>query len=73
MIEDHTTLVVECFAKLTDFAVKNNESLYIRADDTKPILRAGRNSDDETVRANAERALDNLLRRGHFDLLDVKD
>ena len=38
MIEDHTTLVIECFAKLTDFAVKNDKSLYIRINEAKPIL-----------------------------------
>ena len=73
MVEDHTALVVECFAKLTDFAVKNDESLYIQTDKAKPILQAGLNSDDKTVRANAERARDNLLRRGHFDLLNLED
>ena len=73
MIEDHTMLVVECFAKLTDFAVKNDESLYIRTDEAKPILRAGLDSHDETVRANAERARENLLQCGCFDLLDLED
>ena len=73
MIEDHTTLVIECFAKLTDFAVKNDESLYIRTDEAKPILRVGLSSDDETVQANAERASNNLLQCGCFDLLDLED
>jgi len=73
MIEDHTALVVECFAKLTDFAVKNDESLYIQTDKAKPILRAGLNSDDETVQANAKRARENLLQRGRFDLLNLED
>ena len=73
MIEDHTTLVVECFAKLTDFAVKNNESLYIPTNEAKPILRAGLKSDDETVQENAKRARENLLRCGCFDLLNLED
>ena len=73
MIEDHTSLVVECFAKLTDFAVKNDETIYIQTDKAKPILRAGLNSDDETVQANAKRARENLLQRGRFDLLDMED
>ena len=73
MIEDHTALVVECFAKLTDFAVKNDETIYIQTDKAKPILQAGLNSDDETVRANAKRARENLLQRGRFDLLDKED
>lgn len=73
MVEDHTTLVIECFAKLTDFAVKNDESLYISTNEAKPILRAGLKSDDETVQENAKRARENLLRCGHFDLLNLED
>ena len=73
MIEDHTTLVVECFAKLTDFAVKNDESLYIPTNEAKPILRAGLKSDCDTVLANAKRAHDNLLQCGYFDLLDIEE
>ncbi len=69
MIEDHTALVVECFAKLTDFAVENDP---IPTNKAKPILQAGLNSDDETVRANAERARENLLRCGRFDFLDME-
>ena len=73
MVEDHTTLVIECFAKLTDLAVKNDKSLYIRTDEAKPILRAGLNSDRDTVRANAKRAHENLLQCGYFDLLNLED
>lgn len=64
MVEDHTTLVVECFAKLTDFVFENDGNFYIPTDKAKPILQAGLNSGDDTVRANAERARDNLLRCG---------
>ena len=73
MIEDHTTLVVECFAKLTDFAVKNDESFYIPTNEAKPILRAGLKSDRDTVLANAKRAHDNLLQCGYSDLLDIEE
>ena len=74
MIEDHTALVVECFAKLTDFAVENDGNFYIPipTDKAKPILQAGLNSGDDTVRANAERARENLLRCGRFDFLDME-
>ncbi len=73
MVEDHTALVVECFAKLTDSVVKNDSTIYIRTDKAKPILRAGLNSNDVTVQENAERARENLLRGGRFDLLDEED
>ena len=73
MVEDHTALVVECFAKLTDRAVKNDGIIYIQTDKAKPILQAGLDSNDATVRDNAERARENLLRRGHLDLLDEEN
>ena len=72
MVEDHTTLVVECFAKLTDFVVENDGNFHISTDKAKPILRAGLNSEDDTVRTNAERARENLLRCGRFDFLDME-
>ncbi len=70
MLESHTELVVECFAKLTDSVVKNRSTFYIQPDKAKPILRAGLHSDDATVRANAERARENLLKDERFDFLD---
>lgn len=74
MVEDHTTLVVECFAKLTEIDNENDGNFYIHipTDKAKPILRAGLNSSDDTVRANAERARENLLRCGRFDFLDME-
>ncbi len=73
MLEDNTALVVECFAKLTDSVVKNRSTFYIQPDKAKPILRAGLNSEDENVRANAERARENLLQSGRFDFLDEEN
>ena len=72
MFPDHTTKVVECFAKITDYALKHGT--YIpRTDQAKPILKAGLKSSDESVRSNAERAHENLLRGGRFDFLDMDD
>ena len=73
MLEGHTALVVECFAKLTDSVGKNGSNIYIQPDKAKPILRAGLNSADDTVRANAERARENLLKCGRFDFLDEEN
>ena len=74
MLEENTALVVECFAKLTDVAIKSGSNTYIHhIGNAKLILRAGLNSDDSTVRENAERAHENLLKGGHFDLLDLED
>ena len=73
MLEDHTALVVECFAKLTDSVLTNSVPTYIEPDQAQPILRSGLNSEDDTVRANAEQARENLLRLGRFDFLDEEN
>ena len=70
MLSDHTSKVVECFAKLTDFVPKN-DMIYIRKDEAKSILESGLNSEEESVRRDAERARENLLRAGRFDFLDI--
>ena len=69
MLEENIALVVECFAKLVDRTVENESTSYIQTDIATPILQAGLDSGDATVRQNAELARENLLRRGHFDLL----
>ena len=69
MLSDHTVKVVECFAKLTD--ILKNDALYIQKEKAKQIVNAGLVSGEEEVRNNAMRARENLLRRGHFDLLEV--
>ena len=70
MLEVHTALVVECFAKLTDSVVKDRSTFYIQPDKAKPILRAGLHSDDATVRTNAKQARENLLKDGRSDFLE---
>ena len=71
MLPNHTARVIECFTKLTDGIKDNN--IDILAEKAKTILKAGLNSSDERVRQNAERARENLLRKGKFDLLDLDD
>lgn len=71
LLPDHQSLVVECFAKITD-AMNQDSHMYVLADEAKPILRAGLNAEDPQVRANAERARENLLRVGRFDFLDIE-
>ena len=72
MLEEHTFQVMECFAKITDYGKKNN-SIYLQSKKIQPILKAGLESDDETVRINAERAQENLLNMRRFDVLDIWD
>jgi hypothetical protein len=72
MLERHTALVVECFAKLTDSAIRTGAT-YVQTDKAKSILKAGLESEDPRVRENAERARENLLRVGRFDFLDTSE
>ena len=71
MLIDHTAKVVECFAKITDRL--ENDTTFIDTDSAKTILKAGLKSSDESVRENAERARENLLRGGRFSFLDMDD
>ena len=71
LLPDHTAKVLECFTKLTDRSGDNN--IYIQTEEAKTILKAGLESSGESVRQNAERARENLLREGRFDLLDLDD
>ena len=70
MLDKNISLVVECFAKLVDRAVENDSTNYIANDEARPILRAGLDNDDATVRKNAFRAREKLLSRGHLDLIE---
>lgn len=70
MLESHTEKVVACFAKMTDYIDQNN-SFYIDADEAKLILKAGLENEDESIRENAERAQENLLRAGRHSFLDI--
>ena len=73
MLPDHTAKVVECFAKMTDSALKNDALYMIQSDQAKTILRAGIQSSDGEVNNNAEHARENLLRSGRFDFLELDD
>ena len=71
LLPNHTARVVECFAKLTDKL--ENDSFHIMTEPAKRIMKAGISSSDAAVHADAERARNNLLRKGRFDLLSLDD
>ena len=73
MLPDHTAKVVECFAKMTDSALKNDTLYMIQSDQAKTILRAGLQSSDGEVNNNAEHARENLLSGGQSDFLELDD
>ena len=71
LLTDRPAKVIECFAKLTD--AHRDGNIFIYTEEAKTILKAGLASTDQGVRQNTERARENLLRAGRFDLLDLDD
>jgi hypothetical protein len=70
MLPENVALVVECFHLLISNS-KGKDSFYVSKEEALPILKAGLASSDETVRANALKAQDDLLRAGRFEFLDI--
>lgn len=70
LLIDNLGLVVECFKKITD-QLNSNTQMYLSARDAKPILKAGLNANDQSIRQNAEQAKDKLLQLGRFEFLDL--
>ena len=71
MLPNHTEMVVECFFKLTEGTKKDN--IYIQKEEANAILKAGRESKDESVRSKTELMRENLLNSGRFVLPDLED
>ncbi len=69
LLDVQTAKVVECLAKLTESAA-DGKGIYFRPDDVRAILKAGFNSKDPDIYANAELAKENLLRAGRHEFLD---
>ena len=69
LLKDHTAVVVECLAKITDSRHKST-IIYVPSDEIKPILKVGIESNDAIVKENAERARENLLKMGQFEFLN---
>ena len=63
LLPKHPAEVVKCFAKLTDNL--SGQYIYLPTEYIQTILKAGINSDDQNVHANAHHARDNLLRAGY--------
>ena len=70
MLESHPAKVVECFALMTE--TFNHGDLYLKST-VKTLIVAGLNSEDYNVNEDAERARENLLRGGEFDLSDFEE
>ena len=69
LLPGHPAGVLKCFAKLTDRI--ENDTFGVPAEPARRILKIGMESNEEEVRKDAERAHENLLRRGRSDLLDL--
>ena len=70
MLPEHTSQVVECFAKLIH-AIPQERSIHLSTDEGRAILKAGFNHNDESVCQRAEETREDLLRRGYLSFLDL--
>jgi hypothetical protein len=70
LLADHADLVVECFAKLIEGAL-SQPHFYLRPEHVKPILKAGLASQNEKTAEAAKFALDNLLKAGRSEFLNL--
>ncbi len=70
MLKEHPSLVLKCFAKLTDLTSKNGRVVYIQTEKAKQILQAGFEHSDDSVKADAEKARESLLQCGFFSILN---
>jgi hypothetical protein len=70
LLPDHPDLVVECFAKLIEGAL-SQPHFYLRPEHVKPILRIGLSSPNEKTAEAAKFALDNLLKAGRSEFLNL--
>ena len=67
MLETHTAKVVKCYRKLTE---TNSQYAHFPKEPAQFILEAGLDSADDNVRKDAKRALENLFRKGHYNVSD---
>ena len=70
MMPEHTEKVVQCFLKFTESI--RNDTLLAWKEPAKQIIKAGLDSNEETVRLSAERARETWLTNGWFDLLTLE-
>lgn len=69
-LESHLAKVVKCFARMTE--TLDHGDLYPKST-VKALIESGLNSVDDNVKEDAERARENLLRSGAFDLSDFEE
>jgi hypothetical protein len=70
LLPNHPDLVVECFAKLIE-GVLGQSHFYLRPEHVKPILKIGLASQNEKTAEAAKFALDNLLKAGRSEFLNI--
>ncbi len=69
LLPEHTALVVECLARITD-SMDQEAYIHIPVDESRKILKAGLNAENTEIQENAERARENLLRSRRFEFMD---
>lgn len=70
LLAEHPDLVVECLAKLTEGAL-TLPHFYLQPEQVKPILKVGLSSGNGKTVETAKFALENLLRAGRSEFLNL--
>jgi hypothetical protein len=70
LLDDQPDLVLECFAKLTEGAL-SQEQFYLEPEKAKRILQVGLASKNRSTVQAAQKAQENLLRAGHSEYLHL--
>ena len=70
LLESHSAKVLKCFAHMTE--TLDHGDLYPKGT-VKALIVYGLKSDDDDMKEDAERARENLLRRGEYDLSDFEE
>lgn len=70
-LENHKRKVLECFAKLTEIILRE-QMVFIPEDEVRAILQVGLKSQDQETLGHAKHALDQLLKAGRFEFLDLE-
>lgn len=71
LLERSHYLVVECFKMITDL-ISPEKIFYMTKQEAGPILIQGLHSEDPRTKKLAQEALENLLRAGRFEFLDLE-
>ena len=71
-LENYKEQVLECFAKLTEIMLLGDQMVFIPEEEIRAILKVGLASQDKEIIGHSKHALDQLLKAGHLEFLDLE-